>query len=141
MQGKKSLGDGDIRHDFPGGWPDDSQNAFSQTGRTPIQKEYFEYTQKLLNWRKAKEVIHTGKLMHFAPENGVYTYFRYTEKESVMIILNKNEEEKQLSTQRFAERLNGFSGGTEIITSNIITDISTIKVPAKSAMIIELKKD
>jgi hypothetical protein len=79
--------------------------------------------------------------MHFAPENGVYTYFRYTGSELVMVILNKNEVEKQLSAQRFSERLNGFSSGTEIITSTKINDISTIKVPAKSALIIELKKN
>lgn len=132
---------GNIRADFPGGWQGDAVNAFTGQGLTDGQKDMQAYLAKIQNWRKNCTTIHNGKLMHFAPEDGVYTYFRYTENKTVMVILNKNEVEKQLSTQRFSERLNGFSSGTEIITSTKINDISTIKVPAKSAMIIELTKN
>jgi len=138
MQGNKDLGDGDIRHDFPGGWQGDSQNAFSETGRTDLQKEYFDYSKKLLNWRKTKEVMHTGKLMHFAPQDGIYAYFRYNDKETVMVILNKNETEKTLSTNRFSEIIKTHKSGKEIISGKEIKDISTIEVAPKSAMIIEL---
>ncbi len=132
---------GNIRADFPGGWQGDAVNAFTRHGLTDGQKEIQAYLSKIQNWRKNCTTIHHGKLMHFTPEDGVYTYFRYTENKTVMVVLNKNEIEKQLSTQRFSERLNGFSGGTEIITATKIDDISTIKVPAKSAMIIELTKN
>ena len=131
---------GNIRADFPGGWQGDTVNAFTGQGLTDGQKDMQAYLAKIQNWRKNCTTIHNGKLMHFAPENGIYTYFRYTESQSVMVILNKNEAEKKLSTQRFAERLDGFSGGTEIITGTKITDISNITLPAKSALIIELKK-
>jgi glycosidase len=140
MKGNKSLGDGDIRYDFPGGWQGDPQNAFTQAGRTDFQKAYFDYTKKLLNWRKNKEVIHIGKLMHFAPQEGIYVYFRYNENESVMVILNKNKVDSKLSTARFAERLKGYSKGNEIITSTEINQINEINVPARSAMIIDLVK-
>ncbi len=132
---------GNIRADFPGGWQGDAVNAFTGLGLTNGQKEMQAYLTRIQNWRKNCTTIHNGKLMHFAPENGVYVYFRYTGNESVMVILNKNEEEKQLTTQRFAERLDGFAGGTEVITSTKISDITNIKVPAKSAMIIELQKN
>jgi glycosidase len=132
---------GNIRADFPGGWQGDAVNAFTRQGLTDGQKEIQAYLSKIQNWRKNCTTIHHGNLMHFTPEDGVYTYFRYTENKTVMVVLNKNEVEKQLSTQRFSERLNGFSGGTEIITATKIDDISTIKVPAKSAMIIELTKN
>ena len=39
MRGDKSIGDGDIRRDFPGGWKGDKQNAFTESGRTAEQKE------------------------------------------------------------------------------------------------------
>jgi len=132
---------GNIRADFPGGWQGDAINAFTGLGLTDEQKEMQNYLAKIQNWRKSSTAIHHGKLMHFAPENGVYAYFRYTENENVMVILNKNEVETRLSTQRFSEILKGFSGGTEIITGGKIKDISTITVPSKSAMIIELKKN
>lgn len=140
MQGDKSKGDGDIRRDFPGGWLNDSINAFNQGGRTSLQNEYFDYTKKLLNWRKTKEVIHTGKLMHFEPQNSIYTFFRYNNDEVVMVILNKNDTEKKVDTKRFSEITNGYKKGKEIITSKEISDISEIIIPAKTAMIIELRK-
>ena len=46
MRGKKEVGDGDIRRDFPGGWPTDVQNAFKHEGRTPKQNQYFDFSKK-----------------------------------------------------------------------------------------------
>jgi hypothetical protein len=85
-------------------------------------------------------VIHTGKLMHFIPENGIYVYFRYTDSESVMVILNNNNEEKTLATQRFNERLQGFNGAENIVTKQSVSNLQAIVLPAKSATILELKK-
>lgn len=140
MQGEKSKGDGDIRRDFPGGWPGDTQNAFSQNGRTKIQKEYFDFTKNLLNWRKTKEVIHSGKLMHFAPQDGTYAYFRYNASEVVVVILNKNNEGKTIETSRFKEIMSDYKTGREIISGEQLSDISKITVPARSAVIVELSK-
>ncbi len=130
---------GDIRSDYPGGWAGDPSNAFTGEGMSTAQKDMQAYFKTIQTWRKNKEVIHTGELMHFVPQDGIYVYFRYNEDETVMVVLNKNEENKQLNTSRFAERMNGFSSGKEIITSSSISNISEFMVPAKAAMIIELK--
>jgi glycosidase len=130
---------GNIRAEFPGGWDDHKTNAFTGEGLTSEQKEMQQYISTVQNWRKNKEVIHTGKLMHFTPEDGIYTYFRYNNKEIVMVALNKNREEKMISTERFSEIMEGYSSGKEIITSTTIPDLSEIKIPAKSAIILELK--
>jgi glycosidase len=105
MGDKPKLGDGDIRRDFPGGWKNDSQNAFNPDTQTKEQKEFYDFTQKILNWRKNNEVIHTGKTKHYLPENGVYVYFRFNEKGSVMVVLNNNEKEQTLQLKRFEENL------------------------------------
>ncbi len=130
---------GKIRADFPGGWEGDKINAFSGEGLTDSQKYIQKYISKIQNWRKSKDVIHHGKLVHFVPEDGIYTYFRYNDNEAVMVILNKNETDKVLTTDRFKEIVAGFKSGNDIISSTQINDISEINVPAKSAMIIELK--
>ena len=130
---------GKIRADFPGGWEGDKISAFSGEGLTDAQKDIQQYISKIQNWRKNKKVIHFGKLVHFVPEDGIYTYFRYNEDEAVMVSLNKNETEKVLSTDRFKEIVARFKSGNDIISSTQINDISEINVPAKSAMIIELK--
>ena len=125
---------------MPGGWKGDTRNAFTEAGRTNDENELFKYAKTILQWRKTKPVIHTGKLMHFIPENGIYVYFRYTNSESVMVILNNNNEEKTLTTQRFQERLQGFNTAENIVTKQSVSNLRDIVLPGKSATILELKK-
>lgn len=68
-----------------------------------------------------------------------YVYFRYNEKETVMVILNLNSEDKKLNTSRFAESLNGFTSANEVMSGKALTDLNNITVPAKTSMILELK--
>ena len=131
---------GNIRADFPGGWQGDKVNAITGEGLSKEQKEMQDYISKIQNWRKTKTVIHSGKLMHFVPEDGVYTYFRYNNDEAVMVMLNKNETEKTVDTKRFSEIMDGYKLGREIITSKEISSVLEVKIPAKTAMIIELMK-
>ncbi|MBL7966191.1 MAG: glycoside hydrolase family 13 protein [Prolixibacteraceae bacterium] len=130
---------GVIRSDFPGGWAGDQVNAFTGTGLSAKQKDAQDYFRKVLNWRKTNPVVHSGALKHFAPENGIYVYFRYNESGKVMVVLNKNQEAKTLDTTRFSEVMAACTSGKEIISGKNITDLKTLNVPAMSAMIIELK--
>jgi glycosidase len=140
MEGDKNLGDGYLRQDFPGGWNGDSRNAFTGQNLDATQKEAYAFTKKLLNWRKGKKVIHSGKLKQFIPENNLYVYFRYNTKESVMVILNNSEKETRTITKdRYLEAMNGFTHGNEVITGTEINDLSSFKIGPKTAMIIELK--
>jgi len=139
MTGNKDKGDGDIRRDFPGGWAGDSINAFIPQGRTAFQNSYYDFTSKLLNWRKGKDVIHDGKLIHYIPENDIYVYFRYNDKESIMVILNNNDTDQELKTDRFSQCLKNYTQGTDVINGNLYQLTSTITLPKKSALILELK--
>lgn len=129
---------GDIRADFPGGWEGDKVNAFTGKGLSEEAKDMQRYVSAIQNWRKTATVIHNGKLMHFIPENGTYTYFRYTNDKAVMVILNKNTEAKTLNTDRFEEVISGYKSGKEIISGKTFSDISKVTIPAKSVVIIEL---
>jgi len=139
MTGNKDKGDGDIRRDFPGGWQGDSINAFTATGRTSIQNDYFNFLSKLLNWRKNKAVIHTGLLTHYVPDNDVYVYFRYNDKGKIMVIINNNETEQTMKTDRYAESLENKSTGTDVITGKIYDLKNSLTLPKESALILELK--
>jgi glycosidase len=140
MPGNAESGHGFIRSDFPGGWIGDTVNAFIPSGRSIIQNETCNYLTKLLKWRKEKDVIHTGKLKHFVPEGGIYTFFRYDDAETVMVIMNNNDEIKTVSTEHYAECMKGFSSGYDVINEQTISALDTIEVPAKTALVIELKK-
>jgi len=130
---------GVIRSDFPGGWAGDQVNAFTGAGLSAKQKDAQDYFRKVLNWRKTNQVVQSGALKHFVPENGIYVYFRYNQSGKVMVVLNKNQEAKALDTARFGEVMAGCTSGKDIISGASITDLSSVKVPAMSDMIIELK--
>jgi len=141
MSGQEHMGHGYIRKDFPGGWANDTVNAFLPSGRTKEQNDAYDFLSGLLKWRKNCDVIHNGKLMQFLPQDGIYVYFRYNNNKAVMVILNNNNNDaKTVKTDRFNEILKDYRTGKEIITQTNIDNLSEINIPAKSAMIIELKK-
>ncbi|MCF6279465.1 MAG: glycoside hydrolase family 13 protein [Flavobacteriaceae bacterium] len=131
-------GDGDIRKDFPGGWKDDVNNAFTNSGRTKKQNEYFNFTKKTFNWRKGKSVIHTGRTMQFIPQNNVYVFFRYNDTERVMVVINNNPEAQELELSRFKEIIKNSKTGKDIISDKIISLEDKLKVEGKTSLIIEL---
>ena len=138
MSGIKELGDGDIRKDFPGGWKEDERSCFVESGRTEKENEVFNFSKKLLNWRKQSPVIHNGNTKHFIPQDEVYTYFRYNDKNKVMVIINNNKNNVTLDCERFSEILPANAKGKNIINDEIITLEKNIELKPKSAMIIEL---
>jgi neopullulanase len=138
MAGDKGKGDGDIRRDFPGGWAGDSNNAFTKAGRTADQQKFFDHTSKLFSWRKNKEVIHTGKTTHYVPQDNVYVYFRYNDKETVMVVINNSAEARTFKTARFGESLKGRVSGKDIMTGKTVDVSKEMTVEPKSALILEL---
>lgn len=105
MTGDKGKGDGDLRKDFPGGWQGDTRNCFAKNGRTALENEAFEFTRRLLNWRKGNQVIGKGNLKHYSIQNGVYVYRREFNGKSVVVILNGTEDSKELDLTPYQEIL------------------------------------
>lgn len=139
MTHPKSNEHGDIRKDFPGGWANDSVNAFTGIGLTNEQIRMQNYFKLLLNWRKNTPAIHTGKLVHFAPENGCYVYFRFDDSKTIMVILNKNLTNTSLNTEKYKERIKNFSIGKDVETGKTFELRGEISIPAKTALILELE--
>ena len=94
---------GRIRTDFPGGWEGDKINAFTGEGLSKEQIELQNTLNRLLKYRKNSKAIQEGKLIHFAPFDGVYVLYRAFQDEEVVLILNKNENEFKLDLDRFKE--------------------------------------
>lgn len=132
--------DGLVREDFKGGWDKDKTNKFLSAGRTDKENEAFNYLKTLANYRKHNEVLQTGKLMQYVPEDGVYVYFRYNAEKTVMIIMNTNNTEKEISTARFVQRMQGFTSARNIADSSALQSLSSIKVPATTTWVLELLK-
>lgn len=137
MPGQKNKGDGDIRRDFPGGWPGDSRSAFTREGRTANENEVFAFTQTLLNYRKTHPVIAHGKLIQFIPRDNVYVYFRTLGEETLMVAMNNNEESKTPDMSRFRECLPG-NQGINILTGEKI-QLDHVTLGPKQVLIVEIR--
>lgn len=130
---------GVIRSDFPGGWADDKRNAFTGKGLTKSQREAQQFVKTLLNWRKQTSAVHNGSLVHYLPEDGVYTYFRQDDKALVMVVMNNNEKAKKVATERFSEVTDLAKSKLNVLSGESSDYGATIRVPAKTALVFELK--
>jgi glycosidase len=131
--------DGLIRSDFPGGWEEDTINAFTGTGLNSKQLSMQSYLKELLNWRKNNPDITSGQTLHFAPFNGVYVYFRYSKEKIIMVVLNKNNTATSIEASRFAEILKGKKAAINALTKETVDIKSTITVNPRSATLLEIK--
>ncbi|NNC76931.1 MAG: glycoside hydrolase family 13 protein [Woeseiaceae bacterium] len=129
---------GVIRSDFPGGWAGDAVNAFTGAGLSVEAKQAQMFLRRLLNWRKSANVIHSGKLMQFAPIKNVYAYFRYNDDDVVMVIFNRDRELQTLDMSRFSERVSGRQTATDIITGKRFNIARDLVLEPRSVLILEL---
>jgi glycosidase len=140
MTGEEHMGHGFLRQDFPGGWPSDDRDAFSESGRTGNEQAAFSYLSRLMNWRKSEPVIATGELRHFIPRDGIYVYFRFDIKDTVMVVLNKNNDSRQIEPALYREYLTGQTTGHDVITGSPVDVTKPFAIPARTAMVIEINK-
>ena len=137
---------GIIRSDFPGGWPSDSdKNAFTGKGLNNDERWAQQRIKALLHLRQTYPQLFQGKLKHYAPVDGVYTYFREAEKgakrsapsdngnnvEKIMVILNKKAVDLPLST--YTEMLKTNDSITRISDGKTFKSTDTISLSAMSA--------
>jgi glycosidase len=106
MNGTKEQTDGNVRKDFPGGFPGDKHNAFTREGRTRAEQSMFSWLSRLLHWRQGNETIIRGYQTQFIPYKGVYVITRRWHRNTVITILNGTSQEAELEVERYQEILN-----------------------------------
>ncbi len=139
MTSPRERDDGAVRADMPGGWQGDTKNTFTGKGLTAQERDMQEYVKTLLNWRKKSAVIHHGKLQHFSPRDGFYAYVRYLDNQAVLVVLNKNAQEKVLDLQPYQTFVAGKKSARNVLTGKKIALDKPIVMPAKTSLIIELQ--
>ena len=140
MKNFKDPSDAEVRRDFPGGFPGDKENKFEAAGRNDRENDAHQFVRKLATYRRDNPVMHTGKLMQYLPENGAYVYFRYDTSKTVVIATNTSDKEISLDTARFSERMTGFTSARNVLNDQVVSDLKMIKLPAKTALVLELVK-
>lgn len=139
MSGSKKVSDGYVRLDMPGGFPGDSVNIFTREGRTAKQNEAFDFLAKLLNWRKgnANDVIARGSLKHFMPQNGVYAYRRKLGDKEIHVMMNGNDTELTISTERTAEVLPVGTTMRDVLTGRDVTITDSMTFSPREIIILQ----
>lgn len=81
--------DPDNRRHFPGGFPQDTRDAFTALGRTPQEEEVWRHFQQLCHLRQRSAALQRGQTRHLLCTEAVFAYARFTEEgELVLVVLN-----------------------------------------------------
>jgi len=94
--GMPGGGDPDNRRDFPGGWIGDTNNAFTQAGRTREQQEIFSCVQALLKLHHEHTALRGGWLWHLASDETSYVFARESEEERLVAAFNNADQPREL---------------------------------------------
>jgi neopullulanase len=131
--------DGLVRSDFPGGWKEDTKSAFNRESMDDAELTVQDWTKRLANYRKSSSAIKTGKLMQYVPDDGLYIYFRYDDKQTVMCVMNTGDKTKYISMDNYPEMTKGPKQLKNIGTGENIEGAS-FSIAPKQMMIIEVVK-
>ena len=88
--------DPDNRREFPGGWIGDSNNAFTEAGRTREQQEIFSYVKELLRIRREHGALRDGQLWHLASDESAYVFLRESEDQRVVVTFSNADKAREL---------------------------------------------
>ena len=135
--GLTSPNDGYVRLDFPGGWASDSINKFKPEGRKGADLEIYTLVQKLANFRKTSSALTTGKFMQYIPEDGVYGYFRYDNKQTIFVVMNTAKEKKEVRMSKYNDLAKSFQRFRNVVTGET-GSIGDFSLNPYQAVVLEL---
>ena len=138
MNGTKHITDGNVRKDFPGGFPGDTKNCFTREGRTQAENAMFDWLSRLLHWRQGNDVIIKGKQTQFIPFNGIYVIARQYQGKTVLTILNGNRKQADMQLDRYAEVIGNTTAAKDVITGRTVKLDKKLSLKSRQTLILEL---
>jgi len=136
---KENEDHGTLRKKFPGGFPNDSRNAFTKDGRTESENVIYNYLSKLLEIRKNHKALTSGKLIHFPPQENTYVYLREFEDEVILNIVNASNNTYHFNNKYFTQMKN--ISFVQDLFSNKIINASEINIEPMSAHLLKIIKN
>lgn len=132
---------GSLRIPFPGGFPNDKRNAFTEQGRSDYENDIFNHLKTLLKIRNSNKAFTLGKLVHFPPINDVYVYFRIYGNEKFMIVINNNSKTQLVN---FSSMNNYVSPKNNLIDMRSnkkyqLNDEHKLEIPEMSSIIFKIE--
>ena len=137
MNGTKEVTDGNVRKDFPGGFPGDKRNAFTKEGRTRAEQDMFRWTSRLLHWRQGNDVIIKGTMTQFIPYAGIYVIARQYQGRTALTILNGTSKPATMEVKRYAEVIGDTKRAKDILTERYYDLSSDLTLRPRQSLILE----
>ena len=137
MNGTKAITDGNVRKDFPGGFPGDTHNAFTKEGRTKAEQAMFQWTSRLLHWRQGNDVIIKGTQTQFIPYQGIYVIARQYKGKTALTILNGTSKPATMDVTRYAEVIGNTSKAKDILTNRYYDLSKNLELKPRQSLILE----
>ena len=137
MNGTKHITDGNVRKDFPGGFPGDTKNCFTREGRTQAENAMFDWLSRLLHWRQGNDVIIKGKQTQFIPFNGIYVIARQYQGKTVLTILNGNRKQADMQLDRYAEVIGNTTAAKDVISGRTVKLDKKLSLKSRQTLILE----
>jgi glycosidase len=134
--------DPDNRHDFPGGWTGDANNAFSRGGRTANQERLFAYVQNLLRLRREHDSLRGGKLWHLAADDSSYVFLRESAEERLLVTFHSGANAKMMKVSLKDTPAKGASGISQLFgraQAQLAGDMLQLTLPPQSLSILVLQ--
>lgn len=137
LNGTKEVTDGNVRRDFPGGFPGDTHDCFTSTGRNTAENGMYEWLSRVLHWRKGNAIITQGSQKQFIPYQGVYVICRQLNGKTVMTVLNGRRSAAELNVRRYAEVIGNHTSARDITTGTTIDLTRNVPLSERQTMILE----
>ena len=145
MNGTKEVTDGNVRKDFPGGFPGDTHNAFTREGRTKQEQSMFQWLSRLLHWRQNNPVITRGRQTQFIPYEGVYviarravaTPQRSQQRGTVLTVLNGTTKPAVMHVKRYAEVIGQTTRARDVLTGRYYDLSRDVELKPRQSLVLE----
>jgi glycosidase len=89
--GMAGGGDPYNRADFPGGWPEDSRNAFTAAGRTADEERLHRHLRQLTTLRRELEPLRRGQTLPLLATRDTYAHARVSGNSPVIAAFNNSD--------------------------------------------------
>jgi neopullulanase len=113
--GMAGGGDPDNRRDFPGGWREDSKNAFTESGRTAKQQEIFSFVQSLLRVRREHPALSEGRQWNLLSDESAIVFLRESDEEKVLVAVNLSKSARELHVAVSETPAAGAAGSEKLV--------------------------
>ncbi len=136
MNGTKEVTDGNVRKDFPGGFPGDSKNAFTKEGRSHAEQSMFAWLSRLLHWRQNNPIITKGSQTQFIPFNGIYVIARQHGGKTVLTVLNGTSKPATMQVKRYEEVIGNATRVKDVLTGRYFDLSSDLELKPRQSLVL-----